>query len=151
MPETRRQFLKRSALLGAAALLKPSAGRAQQGPAENFTAGTFEESLKRLYGDRNILATDRIRLKLPRIAENGAVVPITVSTSLVGVTAISILVEKNPVPLAATFRLQPPVEPMVSARIKMATSCAVVAVVEAGGLLYSNRQNVKVTIGGCGG
>ena len=151
MPETRRQFLKLSALLSAAALLKPSAGRAQQWPTENFTAGTFEDSLKRPYGDRNILATDRIRLKLPRIAENGAVVPITVSTSLAGVTAISILVEKNPVPLAATFRFQPPVEPIVSARIKMATSCPVVAVVEADGVLYSNRQHVKVTIGGCGG
>ncbi|MGR9044871.1 MAG: thiosulfate oxidation carrier protein SoxY [Gammaproteobacteria bacterium] len=156
MIEPRRKFLHQAAIIGAstmaatAGLLTPKVGFAQW-LAQNFTQGELDETLKRLYSDRELIETDRITLKLPRIAENGAVVPITVSTDLIDVESIAILVEKNPVPLAVTFKLSPAVDPFVSARLKMAETCDVIAIVKAGDGLYSHRQKVKVTIGGCGG
>ncbi|MGR9115637.1 MAG: thiosulfate oxidation carrier protein SoxY [Gammaproteobacteria bacterium] len=156
MPDNRRHFLKQSAVIGAytvaatAGFITPRLGFAQW-LAQNFTQAKLDDTLVNLYAGMDITETDKIDLKLPRIAENGAVVPITVSAHLDEVESIAILVEKNPVPLSATFKLSPAVEPTVSARLKMAETSDVIAIVKAGNALYSNRQKVKVTIGGCGG
>ncbi|MGR9053103.1 MAG: thiosulfate oxidation carrier protein SoxY [Gammaproteobacteria bacterium] len=155
MADPRRRFLKQTAVIGvygaaAASGLIPKLGFAEW-LADNFTQEKFDNTLNRLYANREIVSTDRIVFKLPRIAENGAVVPITVSTDLPGVESIAILVEKNPVPLSAVFKLSEAALPTVSARLKMAETCDVVAIVKAGDALFSNRQSVKVTIGGCGG
>jgi sulfur-oxidizing protein SoxY len=95
--------------------------------------------------------SDLITLKAPAIAENGAVVPITVSTDLPEVTKIALVVNENPNPLAASFNLTPQSVPTVSTRLKMGKTTMVTALVSAGGQLYSVEQEVKVTIGGCGG
>ena len=96
-------------------------------------------------------SSDLVKLKAPAIAENGAVVPITVSTDLPDVTNISVLVNENPNPLAASFDLTPVSVPNVSTRLKMGKTTMVTALVMAGGKLYSVEKEVKVTIGGCGG
>ena len=98
-----------------------------------------------------ITESDQVTLKVPDIAENGAVVPVTVSTSLTDVESISVLVENNPTPLVAMFELSPQSVPEISVRIKMGESSKVQTVVKAGGKLYSASKEVKVTIGGCGG
>ena len=98
-----------------------------------------------------ITESDQITLKVPDIAENGAVVPVTVSTGLTDVESISVLVENNPTPLVAMFELSPQSVPEISVRIKMGESSKVQTVVKAGGKLYSASKEVKVTIGGCGG
>ena len=98
-----------------------------------------------------ITESDQVTLKVPDIAENGAVVPVTVSTSLTDVESISVIVENNPTPLVAMFELSPQSVPDISVRIKMGESSKVQAVVKAGGKLYSASKEVKVTIGGCGG
>lgn len=92
-----------------------------------------------------------MKLDAPEIAENGAVVPISVSSTLADVTSISILVADNPNALAASYKIPPGTMPNVANRIKMAKTTNVVAVVEAGGKLYSTTKEVKVTVGGCGG
>ncbi|MEN8133059.1 MAG: thiosulfate oxidation carrier protein SoxY, partial [Pseudomonadota bacterium] len=92
-----------------------------------------------------------ITVKAPDIAENGAVVPITVSSTLTGVTSIAILVEKNARPLTASYDLAEGTEAYISNRIKMGKTSDVVAVVKADGKLYQAKKSVKVTIGGCGG
>jgi len=92
-----------------------------------------------------------IKIKAPDIAENGAVVPVTVSTGLENVESISILAAKNGNPLIASFNLGEGAEPFVSTRIKMGATADVIALVKAGGKLYSAKKEVKVTIGGCGG
>ncbi|MBT8141001.1 MAG: thiosulfate oxidation carrier protein SoxY, partial [Gammaproteobacteria bacterium] len=94
---------------------------------------------------------DKISLKVPEIAENGAVVPVSVKTKLDNVSSISILVDENPTPLSATFELTPAVDADISARIKMGQSSNVRAVVKAGDKVYFTSKEVKVTIGGCGG
>jgi sulfur-oxidizing protein SoxY len=153
---TRRSFLKKSLAFGAYPLastlgmLAPIKGFAAW-QAENFAQGPLEASLKQLFKDQKITESRGIELKIPLIAENGAIVPITVSSSLPGIRTISVLVAKNPVPLAARFELSPDLDPFVSARLKMAETSEVIAVAETSGGLYSARQLVKVTIGGCGG
>jgi sulfur-oxidizing protein SoxY len=87
----------------------------------------------------------------PEIAENGAVVPISVSSTLDNVTSISILVAENPNALAASYRIPEGTLPSVANRLKMAKTTNVIAIVEAGGKLYSTTKEVKVTVGGCGG
>ena len=95
--------------------------------------------------------SDRVKMKIPDIAENGAVVPITVTTDLENVESISVVVANNPTPLAATFHMGPRSNATISVRIKMGQSSPVRAIVKADGKLYSTAKEVKVTIGGCGG
>jgi sulfur-oxidizing protein SoxY len=156
MTATRRSFLKKSLAFGVCSLastlglLAPFKVRAEW-QTEHFKQGLLEDSLKRLFTDQKITESEDIELKIPLIAENGAIVPITVSSSLPGIRAVSIFVAKNPVPLAARFELSPDLEPFVSARLKMAETSEVIAIAETATGLYSARQRVKVTIGGCGG
>ena len=98
-----------------------------------------------------ISSTDKIELKLPSIAENGAVVPITMSSTLEFVEQFYVFVEKNPVPLAAIFNLSPDMEAFASTRLKIGETGDVIVVAKAAGQLYKTQQTVKVTVGGCGG
>ena len=78
-------------------------------------------------------------------------VGVTVSAKIPNAESISILVEKNANPLTSTWNLGPNTEPFIGTRIKVAKTSSVIAVVKAGGKLYSAGREVKVTIGGCGG
>ena len=92
-----------------------------------------------------------MNLKAPDIAENGAVVPVTVSSGIANVESIAIIVDDNPSPLTAVFELGADAIADVSTRIKMGKTSTVLAVVKADGKLYGTQTEVKVTIGGCGG
>ncbi|OYX28249.1 MAG: thiosulfate oxidation carrier protein SoxY [Hydrogenophilales bacterium 32-62-9] len=92
-----------------------------------------------------------IIIKAPDIAENGAVVPVEVTSNIAGTTSIAILAEKNGTPLVADFTLSGGALGFVSTRIKMGQTSLVRAVVKAGGKSYTAAKEVKVTIGGCGG
>lgn len=114
-----------------------------------FEAKTLDEALKAMAVTPE--ESDKIKIKAPEIAENGAVVPVTITADMDGVTELSILVEKNPTPLAATFILGEGAKPEASTRIKMGATSNVIALAKAGDKTYSAKQEVKVTIGGCGG
>lgn len=116
-----------------------------------FAATDADAALKALFGDKPITESDEVGLKVPDIAENGAVVPVTVSTTLAGAKTLSIVVAANPNPLSASFTLLPGAGPEVSTRIKMGESSDVIAAVETDAGVFTARKNVKVTIGGCGG
>jgi len=116
-----------------------------------FDNTTVDGALTDLYGNATLIKDDKITLKVPEIAENGAVVPVTVKTKLANVTNISIIADKNPQPLAASFTLPEGTAADVSVRIRLGETQIVKAVVEADGKLYTTEQEVKVTIGGCGG
>jgi sulfur-oxidizing protein SoxY len=92
-----------------------------------------------------------IQLMTPDIAENGAVVPVSVTSKIPNTEQIMILVEKNPNPLAASFTIADGTEGEVSTRVKIGQTCDVYAVVRADGKLYSTHRETKVTLGGCGG
>jgi sulfur-oxidizing protein SoxY len=92
-----------------------------------------------------------IVIKAPDIAENGAVVPVEVTSGIAGTSAIAIIAEKNVTPLVAEFNLAGGTQGFVSTRIKMGSTALIRAVVTAGGKSYTAAKEVKVTIGGCGG
>jgi sulfur-oxidizing protein SoxY len=119
-------------------------------PEDAFRQKTDAEAIKVLYG-KSADASDQIKLDTPEIAENGGVVPISVTTTLPGVTSISFLVSENPNALAASYLIPEGTVPSVANRLKMAKTSNVIAIVEANGKLYSATREVKVTVGGCGG
>jgi len=119
-------------------------------PEEAFRQKTDADAIKALYG-KTAEASEKVKLDAPEIAENGGVVPISVSTTLEGVTSISFFVRENPNALAASYQIPDGTLPSIANRLKMAKTTNVIAVVEAGGKLYSASKEVKVTVGGCGG
>jgi sulfur-oxidizing protein SoxY len=119
-------------------------------PEEAFKAKSDADAIKALYG-KTAEASDKVKMDAPEIAENGAVVPVSVTTTLPDVTSISFLVAENPVALVASYKIPAGTVPSVANRIKMAKTSNVIVVVEAGGKLYSATKEVKVTVGGCGG
>ncbi|MBU0501062.1 MAG: thiosulfate oxidation carrier protein SoxY [Gammaproteobacteria bacterium] len=151
----RRIFLKGSLATGAlgvalgAGLLVPQSVLAAWNK-DAFSAKKVEDAIGALLGNPATETSDAVQIKAPDIAENGAVVPITVSTSMAA-ESISILAANNAMPLTSTFHLGEGAEGFISTRIKMGKTGDVIAVVKAGGKLYSARKSVKVTIGGCGG
>ena len=152
----RRTFLQgtlASSMIGAAVsagLLTPRMVLADW-PEKAFQAKSVDDSMNALFQSVNHSASGDIKIKAPDIAENGAVVPITVSTSLPKVDNIAVMVEKNPSPLAATFTLASNAEGFVSTRVKMGKTSDLIAIVKSDGKLFSAKKEVKVTIGGCGG
>jgi sulfur-oxidizing protein SoxY len=154
---TRRLILKGAAvlaLMGLAGirfdLTAAFAAANDKYPEDAFKQKSIDDTLKLLYG-KTAEASDKVKLDAPEIAENGAVVPISVSSTLADVTSISILVAENPNALAASYKIPAGTMPSVANRLKMAKTSNVIAVVEAGGKLYSAAKEVKVTVGGCGG
>ena len=119
-------------------------------PEQAFQQKTEDDALKLLYG-KPFETSDKVTLEVPEIAENGAVVPVSVSTTLPNVTGITILVPENPSALAASYKFTDGTMPSIGCRLKMAKTSNVVAVVESGGKLYAASKEVKVTLGGCGG
>jgi sulfur-oxidizing protein SoxY len=152
----RRIFLKGTLATGAVGmavstgLLTPRTSFAAWSKAA-FEAKDVSSALSSLYGASDMTSSDKISIKAPDIAENGAVVPVSVTTSIDGASSISIIADQNATPLTAEFILGPGTEGYVSTRIKMGKTANVIAVVKAGDKLYSSKKEVKVTIGGCGG
>jgi sulfur-oxidizing protein SoxY len=152
----RRIFLKGTLATGAvgmavsSGLLTPRMALAAWSK-EAFEAKDVNAALSGLFGSSDLTGSDKIKIKAPDIAENGAVVPVSVTTDISGAESISIIAEKNAAPLSANFVLGPGTEGYVSTRIKMGKTSSVIAVVKAEGKLFSTGKEVKVTIGGCGG
>lgn len=119
--------------------------------AEAFEAKNISDALKGVFGTDVHEPSDLVILKAPNVAENGAMVPVEVSTNLTGLESISFLVEKNQNPLAATFNMSTNANRVLATRLKLGRSSGVLVIVRANGKLYSARKDIKVTIGGCGG
>ncbi|MBR0962116.1 thiosulfate oxidation carrier protein SoxY [Bradyrhizobium japonicum] len=119
-------------------------------PEEAFKQKSEADAIKALYG-KTAEPSDKVKLDAPEIAENGGVVPISVTTTLDKVTSISFFVAENPFALAASYKIPDGTIPAVANRLKMARTTRLTAIVEADGKLYSATKEVKVTVGGCGG
>jgi sulfur-oxidizing protein SoxY len=152
----RRILLKGSLAAGAvgvavgAGLLTPRTLLAAW-PQKAFTAKSVDDALNALLGTTAHEVSEAIKIKAPDIAENGAVVPVTVESDVEGISSISIIAAGNQMPLVASFDLGEGALGFVSTRIKMAKTAEVIAVVKAGDKVMSAAKEVKVTIGGCGG
>ena len=154
MRNNRRDFIKLSgvyAAMAAAGLLSAEEAFAQQ-QARNkaFEAKSLDETVK-LLGGTTAVQSGEISITAPDIAENGAVVPIGVTSKIPNTQNIYILVDKNLNSLSAGFGIPPGTEPNVATRVKMAQTSNVHAVVKADNKFYVATKEVKVTLGGCGG
>lgn len=149
-PINRRQALQAStvAVLLSADLITPA--QAQTVNKTTFDAKTLKDAMAGLGGTPTDGAA-QIVISASDIAENGAVVPVGVTSNIPGTTDIYILVEKNPFPLSASFSIPAGTEPNVQTRVKMGQSSNIHAVVKANGKLYAAVKETKVTLGGCGG
>lgn len=155
MTETRRDFMKLTGvfgLLAAAGLLSTEEAFAQQQAWNRaaFESKNLNDTVKALGGAAPAESKD-ISITAPDIAENGAVVPIGVTSKIPKTQAVYILVEKNPNMLAAGFNIPAGTEANIATRIKMGQTSNIHAVVKADGKFYVASKEVKVTLGGCGG
>jgi sulfur-oxidizing protein SoxY len=153
----RRQVLKTGggltllSLVAAAGWLKPEAALAADWNKAAFEAKTMDETMKAFGGTAPTQSKDIAFVSTPDIAENGAVVPIGVTSNIPNTQSIAILVEKNPNMLAASFDIPAGTEASLTTRVKMGQSSNVYALVKADGKYYVAQKEIKVTLGGCGG
>jgi sulfur-oxidizing protein SoxY len=149
----RRRLLQRAgalATLGVVALppARAAADDAAGDAAAAFAAQSFAEALALLGGAPT--PSPQVTLQVPDVADNGAFVPVTVSSALPGTREIVILVDGNPVPVALQFTVPAGTEPWISTRIRMAGPGTVYAVVRTDSGLHAAACTVAVTVGGCG-
>ncbi len=149
MMQKRRGLLHAAGALLAAALLKPVAALAAWTKAA-FSSKSSADAMKSL-GMPSADASGGIVIEAPQIAENGAVVPIEITSSIPGTTSLAVLVEKNPYPLVAKFDFMEGALPFVKINAKMGETSDVRVIATAGGKHYQATKEIKVTIGGCGG
>ena len=135
--------------LAAAGLLTPARARAASWNKSGFEAKAAADAIKNL-GAANLIESKDIAITAPDIAENGAVVPIAVTSRIPNTQSISIVAEKNPFPLAATFDMANGAEGYASVRIKMGQTSHIRAIVKADGKFFTAAKEVKITVGGCG-
>lgn len=120
-------------------------------PKDAFTAKKLPIAQEALLGKQTATNSDAIKVKAPDIAENGAVVSITVNTTLPAVESISIFVPVNAFPLSASYDMSSVTDGFITGRFKLGKTTDVVAIVKSNGKLYTAKKPVKVTLGGCGG
>jgi len=157
MNNSRRIFL-RGTLAGSLVTVAVGTGLLVPGkvlaawPEAAFGAKNQKDALKALLGSASTVDSKQVKIKAPAIAENGAVVPITVSADFDNLESISLMALENAMPLVVSFKMTKGVNSSVSTRIKMGKTSEVVALARtADGKVYSTRASVKVTLGGCGG
>ncbi len=154
MNDDRRDFIKAAGSLGLLAttgsLALPAAAQTPAWNKSAFEAKTLAEVVKSLGGGAATESKD-ITITAPDIAENGAVVPVGVTSKVPGTQGVYILVDKNPNALAAGFTIPAGTEANVSTRIKMGQTSNVLALVKANNQFFVASKEVKVTLGGCGG
>lgn len=152
----RRTFIKGAVASGAAlvaasaGLLTPVSALAASWPKKAFSGKKINQILIALHGSDQAIVSKEVKIRAPTQAENGAVVPFSIKTSLHNPETINILVHANVQPLVASVNL-PSAGGFFSARIKMAKTSDVQVVVKSGGKLYTSKAKIKVTVGGCGG
>ena len=138
-------------LLAAMGWLKPEDAWGETWNKAAFDTHSLADTMKALGGGDPAQSKDIVFFQTPEIAENGAVVPIGVTSNIPKTESIAILIEKNPNLLAAVFDIPAGTDPTISTRVKMAQSSNVYALVKADGKYYVAAKEIKVTLGGCGG
>lgn len=149
----RRTLLQAAVVAGTG--LAAGNGLLWSGPARAATSPFEAQSVKEVLQALTISAqpenSTALTLTVPPIAEDGGLIPVTVTSKLEGTTQISLLVEKNLMPLAAIFNFPEGTKAEASTRIKMRETSAVIAIAKVGDKTYQTQQEIKVTVGGCGG
>jgi sulfur-oxidizing protein SoxY len=118
--------------------------------AASFEAKGLENALKELGVDSYTISSD-VSVSSAEIAENGAVVPVSVASAIPNTEYMAVLIEKNPNPLSVAFNIPAGTEAAFTTRVKMGETSNIYALVKANGKWFAASKEVKVTLGGCGG
>jgi sulfur-oxidizing protein SoxY len=157
MDRGRRKVLKSGGgitllgLVAAAGWLKSDDALAETWNKPAFETKNMGDTMKALGGGEPSQSKDIVFFQTPDIAENGAVVPVGITSNIPNTESIAVLIEKNPNMLAAVFEIPAGTEPTISTRVKMGQSSNIYALVKADGRYFVAGKDVKVTLGGCGG
>lgn len=148
MSLSRRTFVQAS-LAGAA--LGAVAGRSANAalPAQVYEAKTPTEAIRAALGSADIVPSNAVTVSASDRAEIGDVVPVSVTTTLPAVESITLVAEKNPVPVIAVYKLAPEVEGFIATRIKLAATGDVMALVKSGNKLNMGSKTIEVGVSGC--
>ena len=138
-------------VLAGTGVLRSGVAVAQAWNKAAFEAHGLDATLKALGIGKPPSSKDVTFVSTPDIAENGAVVPIGVSSAIPKTESIAILIENNPNMIAGIFEIPVGTEPAVNTRVKMGETSNVYALVKADGKYYVAMKEIKVTLGGCGG
>lgn len=152
MDRQRRDLLHISAALGlafTAGILKPSEVFASDWNARLFDSKTLNEALAEL-GTANVVTSDAVILSGPELVGSGAVVPLSIESKIPLTEFMAVLVQKNPLPMTATFIIPPGTDAAISTRIKMAETSIIYGLVRAEGKFYVGSTTIKVRAGGGG-
>lgn len=153
MNQSRRDVMRITAVLGAAfaaGILSPKEVFAAEWSQKVFDAKSLADAVKALGGDKFEVSQD-VTITGPDIAENGAVVPVSISSKAPGTDFMAILVDKNPSAMSASFNIPAGTEAAVTTRVKMGATSNVHALAKANGKWLVASKEIKVTLGGCGG
>ena len=156
---TRRAVLGGLGVLGAAATVGVLVGPRPAAAQALGTQETVDAGMKRLFGGRPIKdGSAIIKLDIPLIAENGAVVPVSVEvnapmTATNYVKHVYLVADKNRIPIVTRVAFTPEAgQAYMGANIRLGETSDVRAIVEqSDGTLLQTKREVKVTVGGCGG
>ena len=156
MNQTRRDLLNATGglsvmvLATSVGIFNSTSANAQEWNKAAFDTKNLQDTVK-AFGGAAATESKDIAITSPDIAENGAVVPVSVTSKLGKTEFIVILVEKNPNALSGSFDIPAGTEPFVSTRVKMGQTSNVYALVKADGKYFYATKEIKVTLGGCGG
>lgn len=146
--ETLKQSLAVAGLLGGTGLFPQYAFAFNRAA---FEAKSVADAVKAYGGGAPVESKD-VTLTAPDIAENGAVVPMAVASTVPNLKHLLVMVEKNPNSLVAKFDVSDAVEANFSTRAKMGQTSDVYAVaITKDNKAFFTKKEVKVTLGGCGG
>ena len=156
MKVSRRKIIQYASMSGAALALAPMGAflpgtlKAEEWNKTAFEKKTLDEAMKAM-GIEKFEESADVVIDAPEIAENGNVVPLNAESKIAGTTRMSVFVENNPSPLATNFDFTGSSIPFFGTRIKMSKTSNVYVVAMANGKAYANKQEIKITLGGCGG
>ncbi len=144
----RRQFIKALSSVTAAVWLMPKMVLAAIWNKPAFETTKMDAALQDI-GVTSVEMSDKIKIKAPDRAENGAIVQLEIESQLPNTESIAVLVEKNPTPLIASYQFAEGTLGFVITRIKMADTSDVTVIVKAAGQYYKQAKNVVVLESGC--
>ena len=152
----RRELLKSGIMLSVNAIVMSGFGFYSSKtfaawPKRIFYTDTIESAIREITGQpsRELQISDRVKIDVDKIVEDGSTVPVTIVSELESTKTIYILSDKNPNPVIAEYQMTTEISPVISTRIKMGGSGNILALVETNNGYYHTSQSIKVTAGGC--
>lgn len=152
MQHTRRDFLQAGTALSlafAAGMLRPADVFASDWNPELFDAKTTAEAVRLMGGDR-VIESPLVTLSGPELVGSGFVVPLSMDSKVPGTDFMLVVVQKNPIPVTAAFRIPAGTDAMISTRIKMGETSTIYGIARAEGKYYIGSTMIKVRAGGGG-